>query len=405
MKYPYMKKNENIVIIGRYLSPPQFGVLTRLHYIGKYFHIKNGANVSFIVGDQHHLSNWDKFDNKKAKIDGVLYKLIKLPFKNHFSKFERALNWLIFELKLITQLKLILQAHVIILSTPPTLGIISVTILRKLANFKFILDIRDIWPLTLTEEGNINKKNPLVKVLKLIEKIGFHNCDEIWTPIPNLQLYLNEENQFKKKLTIVPMGYEDIPKANPLFAKLNDFPEKQRIIGYFGSMGPTNNLEQLIKIIIRPEFSSFNWIFVGNGSMKEKLVKLTKGHDHIRWMDRVSRESAQSLILQCDLVFASCMASKIWKYGQSMNKILEYMLLGKTIIFQYPSNGFKTMVNEAKCGFYVDSDSTEQLRQTLYHISQMSDKEICTLGIRGQNWIKRYRHYSVIFENIMSNKI
>ena len=44
---------------------------------------------------------------------------------------------------------------------------------------KFILEIRDIWPLTLIEVGNYSRKNIFIRFLTWIEKLGYRKADYI----------------------------------------------------------------------------------------------------------------------------------------------------------------------------------------------------------------------------------
>ena len=65
------------------------------------------------------------------------------------------------------------------------------------------------------------------------------------------------------------------------------------------------------------------------------------------------------MLNEADVVYFSTFPSAVWNYGQSLNKIVDYMLAGKPIIGSY--SGFYSMINEAKCGYLVEANNSEAL--------------------------------------------
>ena len=78
-----------------------------------------------------------------------------------------------------------------------------------------IFEIRDIWPLTLTEEGGFSKFNPLIFGLGFIEKLGYKYSDIIVGTMPNLEEHVAEVIGYKRKVSCVPMGL-DINKIDDI---------------------------------------------------------------------------------------------------------------------------------------------------------------------------------------------
>ena len=52
---------------------------------------------------------------------------------------------------------------------------------------KLVFEVRDIWPLTLTEEGGFSSLNPLIIILRAIELVGYRFSDLVVGTMPGLK--------------------------------------------------------------------------------------------------------------------------------------------------------------------------------------------------------------------------
>ena len=99
-----------------------------------------------------------------------------------------------------------------------------------------------------------------------------------------------------------------------------------------------------------------------------------------------------------DIVYFSTFKSKVWDYGQSLNKIIDYMLSGKPILGSY--SGFPTMINEAKCGWFIEAENSDSLAKKIIEISKIDKKNLISLGSNGREWIKKNRSYSFMANHL-----
>ena len=94
------------------------------------------------------------------------------------------------------------------------------------------------------------------------------------------------------------------------------------------------------------------------------------------------------------MLYFSVHNSEVWRYGQSLNKVIDYMLAGKPIVASY--TGFPSMINEAQCGTYVPAGDEKSLKDEIIRYAQMSASERADIGARGREWILQNRTYSVL---------
>jgi len=386
-----------ISVISKYGSVPGSGTLTRLFYIAKYLQ-KSGHTVEYVISDSNHLGKG--LDGEKIacceRSTGVKVKVLKLLKYRNQDSVGRLVSWLQFEAKLIKHL-LFNKADLLLVSSPSIFSIITGVLFKKLHKSKLVVDIRDIWPMTLIEEGGISPNHPLMKFMDKIQLLGYKKADLVLSSIPDLSTHVKELTGLDKKFHCLPMGYDPVDDrisetSSNLKASSNLDPTKVTV-GYVGSMGPTNNLNtffEMIKSITNPKVQ---FLVVGDGSLFEKFKAEVDGQSNVVFTGRVTKAEAREYTQICDLVYFSTHKSSIWKYGQSLNKVLDYMLLGKPIVAAYPKFGFRTMINESGCGHFIESDNLSEHIDMVDELANMEVSDLQKLGAAGKEWVLENRSY------------
>ena len=101
-----------------------------------------------------------------------------------------------------------------------------------------------------------------------------------------------------------------------------------------------------------------------------------------------------------DVLYFATHDSELTRYGQSLNKLIDYMLAGKPIIGSY--SGYPSMINEADCGSLVQAQSVEALTSELKKYAKLPLDERMRLGQRATDWILRHRQYSAIAKDFIA---
>lgn len=259
-----------------------------------------------------------------------------------------------------------------------------------------MFEIRDIWPLTMIEEGGFSKWNPLVLLISFIEKFGYKKADLIVGTMPKLDMHVKNILGYEKPFHCSPLGFDPINYQEKLVDKNpfdEVFPKDKIIVGYAGSMGITNALEPFIEAIkLSNENENIHFMLVGSGDLKTTFEKQLKDCMNVTFLPRIGQNEVKYFLQKCDILYLSTKNSKVWKYGQSMNKIVEYMLASKPIIASY--SGYQSMVNEAKCGYFENTLNANHLKEKILNIVNLDENERKTLGENGKKWIYQNRQYS-----------
>jgi glycosyltransferase involved in cell wall biosynthesis len=106
------------------------------------------------------------------------------------------------------------------------------------------------------------------------------------------------------------------------------------------------------------------------------------------------------------VIYFSTFKSKVWDYGQSLNKMIDYMLSGRPIIGSY--SGFPSMINEAECGVFIPAEDAQALKDAILRFADMPSEERDAIGARGREWIianRRFTKLAYSYLDIMFPKV
>lgn len=321
---------------------------------------------------------------------------------------KRILSWFHFEWNLFFLNKRKLpKPDSIVVSSLSLLTVLNGLYLKYRYNCRLVFEVRDIWPLTITEEGGFSRFNPFVIFLSLIEKFGYKYSDAIIGTMPNLAAHVKKVSSAKTPVYCVPMGVskahlEQSEAISSDYISMYLSSSKMKVV-HAGTVGITNALEVFFKCAESlVSNNDIEFILVGDGPLKNDYI-VRYGHlPNLIFAPKVSKNQVQSLLNYCDVVYFSVFPSEVWEYGQSLNKVVDYLLSGKVVVASY--YGFPSMINEACCGYYVPAGDVQALNLKLVELSLLSKAERDEIGLRGKRWILNNRSYerlSTEFANIV----
>ncbi|MGB7318466.1 MAG: glycosyltransferase, partial [Planktotalea sp.] len=149
-----------------------------------------------------------------------------------------------------------------------------------------------------------------------------------------------------------------------------------------------------------------HFLIIGEGDLKADYQNRCAELPNITFAPGVPKAMVQSVLSQCDLLYFSVLPSKVWEFGLSLNKIIDYMLAGKPILASY--TGYPSMITEAECGSFVPSGEVEALQNEIMRYAQMSKATREEIGARGKAWILINRSYPTLarkYLEIMSKTV
>jgi len=393
--------------ISKYASPPgslggQRGISLAQNFVvlgHRAMVISSHSNHKAVVAPEDWKSLGRGFD--VANFLGVTMLLHRTSRYRKTVSVARAISWLNFEWGLLRLPvnRLPLPTHIIV-SSLSLLSILNGYRLAKKTGAHLIFEIRDIWPLTLEEELHLRPSNIFIRVLRKIERFGYEKSAVVVGTMPNLVEHVRDSCSTAVRVETVGLGIDgDLEKLSSEYSPPP--PSENLIVGYAGSIGRTNSLEIFLETArnIGPS-NGIEFELWGGGDLLEKFERQYAGETHIRFHGRLSREELHVEVTKGHVFFLAANDSRRWRAGQSLNKLVEYMALGRPVIAAY--SGYPSMIDEAECGFFVPFADANALETALLRFRDSPRADLEKMGIKGRKWIRAHRNYRTLAEDYLA---
>ncbi|MFO1389028.1 glycosyltransferase family 4 protein [Cellvibrio sp.] len=393
-----MKKT--VWFVTKYFEPPTEGTPGGRSFLLMDALSKKGVDTVIITSNSCNLYTFPELTNKvtKQSVNELNIVWLKTLSYKTAKSLRRVLSWFHFEWNLFFLDKTSLpRPDVVIISSLSLLTILNGLLIKRKFNCKLVFEIRDIWPLTLVEEGGVGRWNPFILFLSFVEKVGYKHADVIVGTMPNLKEHVKEVIGYERQVHCVPMGlasdYFDLKSFEKLGSEIEELiPADKFIVMYAGTIGITNALETFFESAkILQCVEKIHFLVVGDGSLRSSFMDKYAGLKNLTFAPKVKKNQVQSILAKADVLYLSTFPSKIWKYGQSLNKVIDYMLSGKPVIASY--DGFPSMLNEANCGFFLPAGDVRALVEKIEAVYKMPVDEQKKLGHNGRDWLITNRSY------------
>lgn len=343
-------------------------------------------------------------------VDGVRVVSLSVPSFKKAQSIARIFGWIYFEVKLLLMKTTDLpRPDYIVASSLSLLSLLNGFVLRWRFKSKLVFEVRDVWPLILIKNGGYHRLNPFVMLLQLIEYMGYKYADHIVATMPNLGPHVNNVIGHPRKVHCVPMGISKellTDKKLPLFPSLHEkFPDGKFIVTYVGSVGVDNALDAFFESArILKDNSQILFRVFGSGDLVGKYTTQCSDLGNVFFGGAIPAGMVQSVLEKSSIVYFAVHPTVILDYGQSLNKIIDYMYSGRPILASY--SGYRSMLNEANCGYFVPAGNTEELSAEIVRLSKLSPVALSKIGSQGREWLLEHRTYETLaslYESILKS--
>lgn len=370
-----------LFIVANFTSLPDEPGNCRFNYIAKEIS-KSVPDTTLVTSSFSHVAK----KQRKNVIYKENYKIIEIPEPGYrknitLKRFYSHYVWGKRVAKFIKQ-----EKPDVIYCAVPSLTVGSrLSKLCKKEHIKFIIDVQDLWPEAFQMVFNPPIIGNLIYMpFRRIANGIYSNADEIIAVSKtyaeraikvnkkhakalvvflgtSLKKFDQNARQFRKIVRTGNNAERLIIVKNADGLALNK-PNDELWIAYCGTLGSSYDLETTVKAISLKASEQIRLIVMGDGPLKDKLVKIAKvSNIKATFTGRIPYEMMCGVLANCDIAVNPIMPNA----AQSIiNKHADYLAAGLPIVNTQDTKEFRRLVDKYKIGFNCDDDA-EQLSKTI----------------------------------------
>ena len=320
---------------------------------------------------------------KYKKIDIIRVKVSEFDKSNKISRIKNILDYFFNAIKAIK--KSGKQDLIFTISQPPILGGLLGVYAKRKKKAKLVYNIQDFNP-EQTMSVKYSKNKLLLKILMFLDKRSCKKSDLIITVGRDMQETL--EKRFNNKNVpnnVVINNWINEKEVYPIEKnnkKIVEFKKKYNledkfIIMYSGNIGLYYDLENIVKIMAEFKDDNVAYVFVGEGSVKNKLVEYVE-ENKLNNFYFIPYQPKSELVYSLNSADIHLVTNAKGIKGVSVpSKIYGVMATNIPIlgILEESSEAYK-IIEDSKCGIIAETGNYEQIRNEIKQLVEQKHKYI-----------------------------
>jgi len=390
----------NIWIFNHYAHPPDLPGGTRHYDLGREL-VKRGHQVTIFATSSHHYLHQETRLKpaeqwKVEEVDGLKFVWLRTPpyQRNDWRRVRNMVTFMVRAGWLGCRLPYLVpeigKPDVVIGSSPHLLTPLAAYWVARHYQVPFVMEVRDLWPQTIIDMGELSAHHPITKALQALERFLYRRAKKIIILLVRADQYITAFGIPREKIVWIPNGvdlsrFEDL---GPYVVSENGL----KVI-YLGAHGKANALYTVIqaaKILQDQGYCEIRFILVGDGPEKPRLMALVEelGLRNVEFRDPVPKTEIPKVLSEADAFIVQLGGAEVYRWGISSNKLFDYMAAGRPVFSstEAPLNP----INEARCGFTIPPRNSKALAEAIIQLYQMSPEERMEMGKRGREYVEKY---------------
>ena len=394
----------HVFIITQYYPPEVGAAASRWGDFSKIL-VNNNHNVTVLCEAPHYpLSTyysgyknlWSKVEKQNDNLTIIRSKAYASDRKTFLKKI---FHYIIFTISAILNFRKVKNFDLLIISSPPLFTGLVGLFIRSVYNKRYWLDVRDLWPDSALELGQI-KKGFIYNCGKKLERKIYESADGFIFPVPGFRNYLES---FPKVISEKPMIdlMNGVSKDFILKSKsIKVLSDSKFTVLYSGNMGLAQDLETIIKSARLLEAYDIEFRFIGDGVKKTELIALAKMlANKIHFHKSLPRDELIKYIKKASVCLVPLKEKKIFE-SAIPSKMFEYMACEKPIILGVKGEA-KNILELSNAGIAVEPENAKIMSKAI--LSYFNNRDKCKKhGRNGMTYVTKNLSKEVLISRAMS---
>lgn len=385
-----MKKN--IWIMNHYATN-MFQEKAGRHYWFSKCLLEEGYKPTIFCASTIHNSD-KQIKMSKAKfltkiVDNIPFVFVKTtPYSGNGLK--RIMNMICFYKNLFSVTKKYAKRYgkpdVILASSVHPLTLVAGIKIAKKFGVQCICEVRDLWPESIVEYGNLKRNSIIAKILYKGEKWIYEKADKLIFTMEGGKDYI-----INQKWDIEHHGLIDTKKVyhinNGIDIELYDNNKKMNVINdedlvdvqnfkviYTGSIRHVNKVEKILDVAKILSNYNIKFLLWGAGDQVDILKKRVEDEkiNNVVFKGFVDKKYIPYITSNADLNIILGENSFLFQYGGSLNKMFDYFASGKPLLSTF-TMGY-SLIDSYKAGIELTDSSSVSIADNILYFANLDEE-------------------------------
>lgn len=302
---------------------------------------------------------------------------------------------------------------VVVYSSPYPFGYPAAHRLARRHRAALVFEVRDLWPLTLTGLLGLAPWHPFVLAAGACERMAYATADRVVSLLPNAGTHMATRGLDLRNLVYIPNGVDvehespaACPSETPLLNRAHTLASAGKfLIVHPGNMSITTHLPPLIdaaKLLQDQGRADIAVLLIGRGQLEASLKAQARDNRlaNVEFFPQVDKSEIHALLRIADAGFAALAPSAIYRFGFSQNKLFDYMLAARPIVFACDVPG--DLVAKTGAGITVPASNPAAISAAIAHLADLPGAERARMGAQGRAYVEAEHNYRILGQRYLN---
>ena len=382
-----------ILFLTHYFPPEVNAPANRTHEHCRRW-VQDGHEVTIITGVPNHPRGviFEGYQNRwiqEENLDGirVIRTWMFLTPNSGFAK--RVVNYLSFMFTAILASFRAERPDVVVATSPQFFVGVAGAVVAKLKRSPFVLEIRDLWPKSIVELGQLGP-GPILSALEFLEKWLYRSAAGVVVNTRTFRTHIRDRGVDDDRIELIyngidPAVFRPRPPNTALLAE-HDL-DGRFTVAYVGTLGMAHGLELLIEVAERmQDREALRFVLIGDGADRVKLENeiARRGLDNVVMLGLQPREAMPDWIASIDLLLVMLRDLPVFE-TVIPSKIFEFLAQERPVVLAARGE-IRRMMNEAEGALVIDPEDADQMVAAIDRVMAEPD-EAKHRAQRGRHWV------------------
>ena len=384
-----------ILFISHYFPPEVNAPANRTHEHCRRW-VADGHEVTVLTGVPNHPRGriFEGYENRwiqEETVDGIRVIRTWMYLTPNAGFLRRVANYLFFAATVLLASPRAGRPDLVVATSPQFFVGVAGALIARLKRRPFVLEVRDLWPKSIVELGQLDE-GPILRALEWLERWLYRSASGIVVNTRTFRDHIVSRGVDGRPIELIyngidPSVFRPRPRNEALLAAhgLAD----RFTVGYVGTLGLAHGLMLLVDVAERlRDRDELRFVLIGDGADREKIEAeiARRGLGNVVMIGLQPREAMPDWIASIDLLLVLLRDLPVFE-TVIPSKIFEFLAQERPVVLAARGE-IRRMMQEADGARVIDPESEDQLVAAIEEVLH-DPSEARRRAAAGRSWVEK----------------